>query len=294
MHRRNVLIGLVAVVAIAAVLSWLFLRPEPPREAPQAQQQAETTTQQQTPQQPQAPQQPGTQAQQPPETQPQQQPETQAEQETQTQQQPETQAQQQTPQPPEAAPPQVQADASQGQRLPAYDQLTAEMVLGDTNAPVTIIAYESLTCPHCAAFDAETLPKLKAEYIDTGKVKLVMRGFPFDQLALAGEAMARCAGKSRYFGLISVLFRTQQSWAAPPNQMEKLQQIGRLSGLSKEDFDACMADKDLQKFIVGRLEEANKKYGVSSTPTFIINEDKKIVGAQPYEEFEKVLKPLIN
>lgn len=170
----------------------------------------------------------------------------------------------------------------------------AEMMLGDANAPVTIIAYESLTCPHCASFHANTLPKLKKNYIDTGKVKFIMRDFPFDRLSLTAHMAARCAGPDVFFPLVEMFFGSQRTWATAQDKVAAIGQIARIGGLSDEEYKACISDQKLTDFIVNRIEEANKKYAVASTPTFIINGRKAIVGAQPYEEFEKVLKPLLN
>lgn len=173
----------------------------------------------------------------------------------------------------------------------------AEMVMGNANAPVTIIAYESLTCPHCADFEANTLPKLKKAYIDTGKVRFILRDFPFDQVSMRAHMMARCTGKERFFGTVTVLFRTQQNWSRAKSAqqlMDNLARIGRLAGLSRADFDACMKNEKLIRFIVRRIEEANKTYGVRSTPTFIINGKRAIIGAQPFERFESAIDPLIK
>jgi len=169
----------------------------------------------------------------------------------------------------------------------------SEMVLGDENAPITIIAYESMTCPHCASFHAETLPQIKKEYIDTGKAKLIFRDFPLDQLSLRAHMLARCAGKKRYFGMVEVIFRTQNDWARSSDPAQALAGIGRMSGITKEDFEACMANKELFDFIVRRIKEGRDKFGIQSTPSFFVNEDKAIIGAQSFEEFDKVLKPLV-
>lgn len=181
--------------------------------------------------------------------------------------------------------------------VPDKKGLLAEMAIGNPNAPVTIIAYESLTCPHCAEFEAVTFPKLKKAYIDTGKVRFILRDFPFDQVSLRAHMMARCTGKKQYFGTVAVLFRTQQRWSRAKSEkqlMDDLARIGRLAGLSRADFDACMKNKKLIRFIVQRIEKASKTYGVKGTPTFIINGKRAIVGAQPFERFESVINPLIK
>lgn len=190
------------------------------------------------------------------------------------------------------------------------EELTAEMVLGDEAAPVTIYAYESLTCPHCAAFHRETLPKLKEQYIDSGKVKLVLRDNPLDGLSFRAHMLARCTGKDKYFSVIEVLFANrspipdgqakpagyspQLVWTRPGEELRVLALIGRMTGLSQDDFDACMSNQELAKYIVRGIEEGSKSYGVQSTPTFVIDGKKQIVGAQPIEEFDKVLKPLLK
>ncbi len=170
----------------------------------------------------------------------------------------------------------------------------SEMILGDPAAPVTIIAYESLSCPHCASFHANTMPQLKEKYIDTGKVKFIMRDFPFDRITLTAHKAARCAGPDRFYPLVELLFSTQGQWMRAEDKIAEIKKISRMAGLSDEAFEACAANKKLDDFIINRIEEANKKWQVASTPTFIVNDQKAIVGAQPFEEFERVLKPLVN
>ncbi len=168
----------------------------------------------------------------------------------------------------------------------------AEMVLGAADAPVTIIEYSSLTCPHCASFHRDTLPRIKANYIDTGKARLVYRDFPFDQGALFAAAVARCAGPDRYFGFIEVLFRTQTTWAAAPDTVEALARIGRLGGMKRAAIDACVANQALLDSILASRVTGATEFNVTSTPTFIINGE-KLVGAQPYERFEEILERML-
>lgn len=174
------------------------------------------------------------------------------------------------------------------QELPPLADILADRVLGKADAPVTMIEYASLTCPHCAAFHGDQLQQIKKNYIDTGKVALVFRDFPLDRLALAASMMARCAPKERYFGIISALFLGQQSWARDPNPTGALAGVGRLAGMPQETFEACLKDRDVLNGIVKMRSEAEKQYGVESTPTFIIN-GQKIEGGQPYETFAQVI-----
>jgi protein-disulfide isomerase len=171
------------------------------------------------------------------------------------------------------------------------DEALADKIVGDPNAPVEVIAYESLTCPHCAAFQRETWPELKEKYVDTGKVKFIFRDFPLDAVGLHAAMMARCTGDERYFGVIDVLFNSQSEWARAKDPMKALAGIGRLAGLDEAAFDACMADEALMDGILKRRQEAQNEFDVSSTPTFIVN-GTKVVGAQPFEKFDEIIAPL--
>jgi len=166
-----------------------------------------------------------------------------------------------------------------------------DRILGKPEAPITIIEYASLTCPHCARFHKETLPRLKSTYIDTGKVKLVYRDFPFDGLALRAAALARCAPSDRYFAVIETLFQQQDNWTRAKDPLVALGNLGKLAGLSQASVDACFQDTRLLDTITQARIDGEKTHGVNSTPTFIIG-DKKISGAEPFETFEKLLKSL--
>ena len=172
----------------------------------------------------------------------------------------------------------------------------ADKVLGDPNAPITILAFESMTCPHCATFHRNTLPQLKKEYIDTGKAKLVYIDFPLDGRARLASMLARCTGNERFFPVIELLYASQQQWATRPGIQElmgELGRIGRFGGLNEAQFQNCMNNRALHDGIVSRQSEADKKYQIRSTPTFVIN-GQKVLGAQPFEVFDKVMKPLVK
>ena len=167
-----------------------------------------------------------------------------------------------------------------------------DMVLGDPEAPIKIVEYASLTCPHCASFHADVLPQIKANYIDTGKARLVYRDFPLDKSALLAAAMARCAGRDRFFGFIDVLYRTQSSWSRADKPTEALARIGRLGGLKREEIDACLADEALLDRILSARIQGRKEFDIRSTPTFIVNGE-KIVGAESYQRFKEVLDRML-
>ena len=178
--------------------------------------------------------------------------------------------------------------------LAPVEEMLADRVLGDPDAPITIIEYSSLTCPHCADFHTNTLPKLKVDYIDTGKAKLVYRDFPLgrDGRSIIAAMLARCAPPDRYFGFLDVLFRSQRNWALAPDPFAALSQIGQLGGISAADFEACMNDEELFNGVRKSKADAEAEFGVESTPTFIINGKRRIDGSQPYENFEAVLREL--
>jgi protein-disulfide isomerase len=182
------------------------------------------------------------------------------------------------------------ANAPQGPR-----RENGDMVIGAANAPVTIIEYASLTCPHCARFHTETLPKLKSDYVDTGKVKFIFRDYPLDRVALAGAMIAQCAGPERYFTFLDVMFRQQASWTKGGEQeaMASLRRLARLGGMSDAQIDDCLKDKKVQDAILATSVAGQQQFQVRSTPTLIINGERHS-GALPFDELEKILKPLIK
>jgi len=171
--------------------------------------------------------------------------------------------------------------------------LMGERVQGKVDAPVTMFEFSSLTCPHCATFHEETLPTIKAKYIDTGKVRLVMRDFPFDRIGLTAAIAARCVDEKRYFGLIDVLFKQQRRWASDKDPIAAIGRLTRLAGLSQKAFQACLANEELANSILARRIDAQKDYKVNSTPTFVINGE-VISGAQPFEVFEKAIESALK
>ena len=177
---------------------------------------------------------------------------------------------------------------AQTAKLPPMSEILAERILGKADAPVTIIEYASMTCPHCAAFHAGLYPAIKKEYIETGKVKFIYRDFPLDRLALAAAMMARCAPKERYFPVVDIVYRTQQNWAKVADPAAALSQIGLLAGISKETYQACVGNKTVFDGVMKMRNDGDKKFKVQSTPTFIVN-DKRIDGHLPIERFRKVL-----
>jgi len=192
------------------------------------------------------------------------------------------------------APPPAATVSTDARRAAATDPEISpdDRILGRPDAPVTILEYASLTCPHCATFHKETLPKLRSEYIDTGKVKLVFRDFPLDKLALSAAGLARCMPPERFFPILSILFDAQMSWATAADPMAALARIGKTGGLSEEEAQRCTsADAHLDTVVAQRLE-GEKRYEIRSTPSFVIA-GKTYGGALTIEELDKILKPLL-
>jgi protein-disulfide isomerase len=167
-----------------------------------------------------------------------------------------------------------------------------DIPMGAATAPVTIIEYASMTCPHCAAFAVNTFPKLKEKYIDTGKVRYIMREYPLDGLAAAAFMLARCAGPDKYYPMIETLFAQQQKWAVK-EPLPPLRALARQAGFTEQSFDACINDKALLSKVQQMRDRGTQKFKVEATPTFYINGEKHS-GAMSIEDIDKAIAPLIK
>jgi protein-disulfide isomerase len=168
-----------------------------------------------------------------------------------------------------------------------------EMALGPANASVAIIEYASMTCSHCAAFNANVFPKIKSEYIDTGKVRYVFREFPLDIEAAVASILARCIAKDdagKFFAVIDMLFK-EQEWVV--KTMATLKRIGREAGMSEQSVETCITDQALFDKLSADEKFADEVLKVNATPTFFIN-GQRIKGAISFEEFDKRIKQLLK
>jgi protein-disulfide isomerase len=170
-----------------------------------------------------------------------------------------------------------------------------DMALGPADAAVTIIEYASMTCPHCAAFTENVFPRIKSEYIDTGKVRYVFREFPLDIKAQAGSMLARCIAKGdagKYFAVVDILFKQQGEWVMK-NTTETLMRVGKQAGLSQQAVEDCLKDQTLVDKLEADQKYASEVLKVNSTPTFFVN-GKMIKGETSFEEFDKRIKSLLK
>jgi protein-disulfide isomerase len=168
-----------------------------------------------------------------------------------------------------------------------------DVALGPADAKVTIVEYASLTCGHCAAFHEKTFPELKKRYIDTRKVRFILREFPLDPLATAGFMLARCEGEGKYYPITDLLFDQQKAWAFTNKPLDALQQMMRQAGFSKEKFESCLKDQQLYDAVNAVRKRAEEKFKVNSTPTFFIN-GQRHSGNLSLDELEKILKPMLG
>jgi len=165
-------------------------------------------------------------------------------------------------------------------------------VEGSADAPITVVEYASMTCPHCAHFHETTLPAITEKYINTGKVRFIFREFPFDPRAAAAFMLARCAPGDKYFAMVDVLFKQQAVWAHVQNARAPLENIAKLAGFTQESFEACLTNQKLLDDINAVRERASADFGVNATPTFFIN-GKKYSGALSVEQMSAIFDALL-
>jgi len=175
--------------------------------------------------------------------------------------------------------------------MPADQALAPDYALGATDAPVTVVEYASFTCPHCAHFHDDVFTQLKKDYIDTGKVRFVLREVYFDQYGLLAAQIARCGGEMRYFGITDMLFSQQTDWIGSGQGSEivaNLRKLGKVAGLSDEQMDACIADEDTTKAMIAAYQTHFTEDGIEGTPSFMING--QLYSNMGYNQFAMVIE----
>lgn len=164
-----------------------------------------------------------------------------------------------------------------------------EMALGDPDAAVEVIEYASFTCPHCRTFHENNLPRLKSEYIETGRIRFVSREVYFDRFGLWASMIARCAGPDGYFGVVDLIYERQPEWTqgSPAEVAESLRRIGRTAGMTNEQLDVCLTDADMAQALIA-WDEANREvHDIPGTPHFVI--DGTMHSNMSYEDFAGLL-----
>jgi protein-disulfide isomerase len=189
------------------------------------------------------------------------------------------------PAPQAAAPQQPAAPPAEGQD-PVLTARLSERSIGRQDAPVTVIEYFSLTCGHCAAFHRDTLPQVKRDLVESGRLRIVYRDFPLDQTGLMAAMVARALPAERYDAFISTLFATQDRWAFNRNSDPRVElaRIAALAGMSRETFDAVVADQALARGILEMRVNGQQQHNVSSTPTFVFG-SRTVPGNMPFDRF---------
>ncbi|MBL4691822.1 MAG: DsbA family protein [Magnetovibrio sp.] len=180
------------------------------------------------------------------------------------------------------------APTSAQAQMASFEDAKGEMSIGNADAPVTLHEYASLTCGHCANFHKNTLPKIKKQYIDTGKVRVVFHDFPLDALAMGAVMIARCSGPDRFADFTDMLFQTQSTWRDADNPLPALKTLAQFYGLKGDDVQTCLNNQDLLKSVQSNQKAASARHKIRSTPSFVLDGE-LIEGAQPFDNFKAAL-----
>ena len=162
-------------------------------------------------------------------------------------------------------------------------------VIGNADAPIHVAEYYSMTCGHCADFHNNTYPKVKAKLIDEGIVRFELRPFPLDGLALRAHALVRAVPETKFFPLVKMLLAKQPVWARAADPVAELQKMARLAGIGADEFNSILQNRPLLEGIVSQRQKGIDKWQISSTPSFVVNDDSVLAGNMSYEEFAEAL-----
>jgi protein-disulfide isomerase len=162
---------------------------------------------------------------------------------------------------------------------------------GNADAPITIVEYSSMTCPHCAAFHKEVLPELKTKYIDTGKVKYIVREFPLDNVAVTAAMLARCVEPAKYMEFVDLLYSRQEAWAFKDQPLPELQKFAKQIGFTEDRFNQCIADQKSLEYINWVRDRGSKEFKVRATPSFFVN-GVRVKGAATIAKFDELISQL--
>ena len=179
-----------------------------------------------------------------------------------------------------------------GRTASAQEPMLRDFAYGRADASLTIVEFASMTCTDCAEFHEQVLPTLKSEYIDTGKVQLIYRDFPLDGDSLRAAMIARCVGADRYARFLEVIYGQQKNWTGAQDPLQALENLAQLGGLSSEAFKACLANKEVEAYVLNSRTNARREFNISGTPSFVIN-DRTYTGIASVEELRAIIDPLV-
>jgi protein-disulfide isomerase len=186
---------------------------------------------------------------------------------------------------------------AQGTVVPTDDlmaqQALPDIVQGNADALVTMIEYASMTCTHCAAFHAMTYPTLISKYVNTGKVRFILREFPLDPLATAAFMLARCSGPEKRNAVVDLLFDQQKNWAFTDKPLAALADLLKQTGMTQASFETCINDQALYDKVNQIRDRAAEKFAVDATPTFFVN-GRKVSGVLDPDALDKLLEPMLK
>lgn len=178
---------------------------------------------------------------------------------------------------------------------PKVEEMMAAQKIGSDTAPIKVVEYSSLTCGHCAAFHQNDFPRIKTDYIDTGKVQFIFKEFPLNKPAVDASKLLRCLPRDRYLNFMTLLFTEQSKWAFLEDYLSPLKQNAKLAGLSDKDVTDCLNNTELENRLVGDMQKGGEKYKIQSTPSFIVNDGLRVlIGHQPYGFFKETFDTLLN
>jgi protein-disulfide isomerase len=168
-----------------------------------------------------------------------------------------------------------------------------DQIIGNVDAKVTIVEYASMTCVHCANFHKDGYRHLKDKYVDTGKVRFILRELPFDPLSAAAFMLARCAGDGKYFGMVELLFAQQTAWTQTNKPVDALLSVAKQAGFTQESFEACLKNQTIYDGVNAVRNRAQEKFGVDSTPSFFVN-GRRYGGNLTPQQLEAIIEPLLQ
>ena len=182
------------------------------------------------------------------------------------------------------------ASGGECKAIETFEVTDKDYTLGKADAPLTMIEYASMTCPHCARFENDVFPILKANYIDKGYVRYVFREFPLDRVALTASVVGRCLARDAYIPYVELMYSEIQTWATAQDQRAAIKEMARRAGMTGDEFEKCLASEDDAKRVMEIQKKAIKDYCIGGTPAFLLEGKSLASGEISWEELDKKLR----